>query len=157
LANRTSKDWRLAVVLALYFMALIAPYVIRLYLTPATVNFDIRYVLSGRVFYLPFAIVALAAGIIAARLYRPLQEQPWSWLLLLLPLAAYVHTLWAFDAADTPAWEVLLGDAQPSIPPRWNPYAAQQPLWLLLSVGLLLLLAIGQGLLARSRARSRSY
>jgi hypothetical protein len=155
LANRTSRDWRLALVLALSFMALIAPYVIRLYLTPDTVNFDIRYVLSGRVFYLPFAVVALALGGIAARLYQPLRGQVWAWLLLLLPLGAYVHALWAFNAADTPAWEVVLGDTHAIVPPRWNPYAAQRPLWFLLSVGILFLVALVQILVIRLRSRYR--
>lgn len=157
LANRTSRDWRISLVLALSFLTLIAPYVIRLYLTPDTVNFDVRYVLSGRVFYLPFVVVSLALGRIAARLFQPLQGRVWAWLFVLLPLAAYVHGLWAFDAADTPAWQVVLGDAQPAIPPRWNPYTNQQPVWMMLSVGILLLLAIGQLVAAKLRARPRPF
>jgi hypothetical protein len=56
---KPGRAWRLRLVLLLSFVAFITPYIIRLYLTPDSVNYHISYVLSGRVFYLPFTIIAL--------------------------------------------------------------------------------------------------
>jgi hypothetical protein len=147
-----SKAWRLILTLALSFLALITPYIIRLYLTPDTVNFDISYVLSGRVFYLPFIAIALAGGLAVSWLCRPLQGRRWAWLALLLPAAAYGHALWLYDQADFLGLNVAHTLAQP-MPPRWNPYLGQHPAWLALAGLALILCAALRLLVARKRRR----
>ncbi len=139
------KAWRLNLALLLSFVAFVSPYIIRLYLTPDTVNFHISYALSGRVFYLLFTVVALALGRLVSGLYRPIRERPWAWLVFLLPLVAYGHALWLYDRADFLGLKVAPGLSQP-MPPRWNPYADQRPAWLLLA-GLVVIL----GVIIRSR------
>jgi hypothetical protein len=62
LAVRSGRGGRLPTALALCFAALITPYVIRLYLMPGAADYHISYVLTGRVFYLPFTMVSLAIG-----------------------------------------------------------------------------------------------
>jgi hypothetical protein len=129
---RNNKAWRLNLALLVFFLACISPYIIRLYLTPETVNFHISYVLSGRVFYLPFAMVALALGRLALGLYRPIQGRRWAWPVWIVPLLAYGHALRLYDRADFLGLNVASGLAQ-QMPPRWNPYTSQQPAWLLLA------------------------
>jgi len=150
---KNDKRWRLCLALALSFSALITPYIIRLYLTPDSVNYHISYALSGRVFYLPFTMIALALGEFASRLYRLLRGRRWAWLLLLAPLAAYGHALWLYDRSDFLGLSVALEDLPQSLPPRWNPYTSQQPLWFLLSVVVVGLLAAG---LWRGKRRASS-
>lgn len=152
---RRDRAWKLNLVLIFAFLALITPYLIRLYLTPESVNFDITYVLSGRVFYLSFIILALVLGRLASWLYRPLKKRSWSRLLLLLPLAAYGHSLWLYNRADFLGLEVVHGPV-PGVPPRWNPYAVQRPAWLLLVVLAVLLALIARfGVMGRFSAWRR--
>ncbi len=155
LANRTNKDWRLALVLALSFLALIAPYVIRLYLTPETINFDIAYVLSGRVFYLPMVVVALALGSIVSRLSSRCGDGL-GLAFVLFPLGAYAYALWAFDVKVPWPGMWCWAMRSLSVPPRWNPYAVQEPLWIVFSVGILLLLALVQIVVVKRSARCRT-
>ena len=119
--------------LALAFVVLITPYIIRLYLTPETVNYHISYVLSGRVFYLAFVPVALILGRATGWLEGQLGGRRRAWLVLLLPLGAYLHALWLYDRADFLGLNVVHGPAIPA-PPRWNPYVQQQPWWPLLAL-----------------------
>jgi hypothetical protein len=133
LLYRRDRAWRLDLSLALAFLALITPYVIRLYLTPESVNYHISYALSGRVFYLAFVAVALGLGRAVSALARRLARWRYGRLALALPLAAYLHALWLYDRADFLGLSVVHGAAAPA-PPRWNPYAGPQPwLWPLLA------------------------
>jgi len=150
LSGRDSRAWRLGLALALSFLALITPYIIRLYLTPDTVNFDLSYILSGRVFYLPFLALALAGGLVAAGLIRALPQPLAYYLLPFLSLLAYGHALWLYDRTDFLGLNVVHTLAQP-MPPRWNPYIGQHPAWLALA-GLILVLCMAIRLvIARKR------
>ena len=137
---KNDKAWRLRLVLTLTFLTLIAPYIIRLYLTPGLVSFHISYVLSGRVFYLPFAILALLLGHLISRLYLAVQGWRWAWLLFFLPLVAFAHALNLYDKNDFLGLNVIRGVSQ-QMPPPWNPFAAQQPGWIVLP-GLAVILAV---------------
>jgi hypothetical protein len=130
LLYKPNRTWRLRLVLALSFIALITPYIIRLYLMPGQVNYHISYVLSGRVFYLPFTIIALIWGGIVAKLYEDhVTQRKLAWLLPILYVAAYSHALLAlYDRTDFMGLEVLHGSSQ-SFPPAWTPYAHNQPVW----------------------------
>ncbi len=130
--GRNTRAWRLHLALAAAFVALITPYIIRLYLTPDTVNYDISYALSGRVFYLPFTILALFLGQLVSATRAYIREHRWGWLALLVPLLAYGHALWLYDREDFLGLNVALQPLAEPVPPRWNPYADLQPAWLLL-------------------------
>jgi hypothetical protein len=145
------KGWRLLLTLVLAFVALITPYIMRLYLTPDTANFDISYVLSGRVFYLPFVVIALILGWSISHLWRALQARRGAWLLILLPLIAYVHALWLYDKTDFLGLNVVTGTTV-AMPPRWNPYTGQQPFWFLLT-GLVVIAALALRVAAGRRQR----
>ncbi|MBN1657749.1 MAG: hypothetical protein JXA93_05075 [Anaerolineae bacterium] len=130
---RRTPAWRAAAALALAFVALIAPYLIRLYLTPASVNYHISYVLSGRVFYLAFVPIALGLALGATALFDKLAGWPYRPLLFLLPLAAYLHALFFYDRAAFLGLEVVEG-ASLNVPPRWNPFSVQHSLWLVVAL-----------------------
>lgn len=149
---RNDRVWRLRLALVLAFLGLITPYIIRLYLTPGPVNFHISYVLSGRVFYLPFAILALLLGHLISSLYRVLQGWRWAWLLFLLPLVAFAHALYLYDRNDFLGLNVIRGVSQ-QMPPPWNPFIIQQPGWLLLPI-LAVILAVTIRLRILKRTRS---
>jgi len=131
---KPNRAWRLRLALAFSFAALIAPYIIRVYLTPDGVNYHISYVLAGRVFYLPFAIIALTWGGIVARLWREHKEHKLVWLLPLLSVAAYFHALlYLYDRADFVGLQVLRGSSR-RFPLRWTPYAEDELVWFVGSV-----------------------
>lgn len=149
---KNDKGWRLNLVLLLAFLSLISPYVIRLYLTPDTVNYHISYALSGRVFYLPFTIVALALGRLVSGLCRPIRGRRWAWLFALPGLAAYGHALWLYDKADFLGLSVVRGLSQ-QVPPRWNPYDSQQPVWFLFASLAVILVVIVRSRVIAGRPR----
>jgi hypothetical protein len=148
---REGHAWRLTLALLLSFLACITPYIIRLFLTPATVNYHITYALSGRVFYLPFVIVALAWGRLVSRLYGWIGDRRGARLLWLVPVAAYGYALWYYDRTDFLGLDVARGVLQ-GAPPRWNPFANPQPVWMIL-VGLAVITAL---ILRRQAVRGRS-
>jgi hypothetical protein len=151
--GRRDRRWRLDLALLLCFAALITPYILRLYLTPDVVNFDISYVLSGRVFYLPYVAVGLGLGRIVAGAWHCIQGWRWAWAALLLPLVAYGRALWLYEPADFLGLDVVFGDLPQPVPPRWNPYASHNPAWfLLVDASLLLLFAWRCWLARRSHA-----
>ena len=150
---RNDRTWRLRLALVLAFLALITPYIIRLFLTPGLVSFHTSYVLSGRVFYLPFAILALLLGYIISRLYHAVQGWRGAWLLVLLPVVAFVHALYFYDRNDFLGLSVIRGVSQ-QMPLPWNPFAVQQPAWLMLpSLAVILALTIRLHMLKRIRSR----
>lgn len=130
LLYKPGRAWRLRLVSALSFVAFIAPYIIRLYLIPDGVNYHISYVLTGRVFYLPFTIIALIWGELTAELYeRHIRERQLARLLPILPVAGYAHALFVlYDKTDFMGLQVLRGSSQ-NLPPPWSPYTHSQPAW----------------------------
>lgn len=128
---KPNKNWRNWLVLALSFVALITPYIIRLYLMPSSVKYDVSYVLSGRVFYLSFVLIAILGGALTAQLFR---AYPVNRLLRLLfqtlPVLAYLYALFVlYSPKDFMGLSVLPGISQ-SFPLPWNPYYENQPVWL---------------------------
>jgi len=146
--SRRNGKRQLALSLALAFVALITPYIIRLYLTLETANYHISYMLSGRVFYLAFVPVALILGIAVAWVSRPLQGRRVAGLMLLLPLVSYGHALWLYNRSDFLGLNLVRSLAVPA-PPRWNPYLDQQPWWPLLAGVLVALLLAVRSVLVR--------
>ncbi len=151
---RRNGKRHLDLTLALAFVVLITPYLIRLYLTPETVNYHISYVLSGRVFYLAFVPIALILGRAVVWLSSPLRGWRGVWLLLLLPLVAYGHALWLYDRSDFLGLNVVRSLPTPA-PPRWNPYVEQQ-LWWPLLVGVVVAFALAAPRLLARRGRGKS-
>lgn len=133
LALHRNRDGRL-ILLSLSFVAMITPYILRLYLTPDTVNYHPSYALSGRVFYLPFTVVALALGWVASALYRRIRRRRLARFVWLAPLAAYGYALWFYTPADFLGLSVVLQGLPYAVPPRWNPYTSTQPAWSLFPV-----------------------
>lgn len=159
LLYKPNKTWRVRLVLALSFAALITPYIIRLYLTPGKVSYHLSYVLSGRVFYLPFIIVALIWGGIVPKLYMGhAKGRKLTWLLPLLSLAAYFHALLAlYDKTDFMGLQVL-HETTRSFPPSWTPYADNQPAWPIGSTLVLIaVVAIGFATEKLGRIRRAKY
>ncbi len=149
---RNDRVWRLRLALVLAFLGLITPYIMRLYLTPGLVSFHISYLLSGRVFYLPFAILAFPLGHLISMLYRSLQDRRWVWLLFLPPLLAFAHAFYLYDRNDFLGLNVIRGVSL-QMPPPWNPFTVQHPGWLLLP-GLAVILAVTVRLCILRRTRS---
>ena len=152
LAYKPTRAWKLCMVLAAAFAALIAPYIIRLYLMPSAANYHISYVLSGRVFYLPFTVLAWAwGGILAGRLENVRRDSRWAWLFLLLPVVAYLHAfLFLYDRTDFTGLQVLREPSQVSLPP-WTPYVDNHPAW---SVGVVLVVLVAWMIKSRTKARA---
>jgi hypothetical protein len=151
LSYKPTRAWRLCIVLAASFAALIAPYVIRLYLMPSVASYHISYVLSGRVFYLPFIVLAWAWGGILARLLENTQGYPrWAWLFLLLPVVAYLYAfLFLYDRTDFAGLQVLREPSQVFLHP-WTPYVDHHPAW---SIGMFLVVLVAW--IARSRTKAK--
>lgn len=57
------RSWRRVLAALLALSAVILPYILRLYLMPSNVLYSHEYVLSGRVFYLPFTLLAVGWGL----------------------------------------------------------------------------------------------
>jgi len=136
----SSRAWRLRLVLACSFMTFITPYIIRLYLIPDIGNYHISYVLSGRLFYLPFTVIALIWGGLAAKFYKRYAQK--YKLIRGLPIlfgAAYFHALLIlYDKEDFMGLNFLHGEPStmppPSIPPPWSPYNDSRLIWGISSV-----------------------
>ncbi len=139
---KPGKRIRIWVVLVLSFATLITPYIIRFYLMPVGVNYDISYVLTGRVFYLPFVILAIMGGILIAELYasRFMKNHLSELLLPIVSLGAYLYALLVlYSPQDFMGLSVLHGASQ-RFPLPWNPYRGSQPVWLA-SLALILVIA----------------
>jgi len=148
LTFRRSRAWRIWIFLAFSFAAAIAPYVIRLYLTPDSVSYHISYVLSGRVFYFPFVIIAMVVGQI---IWQLSQRANIGLALTLLVAAAYAYALLVlYDKTDFMGLQVLQGRNR-SLPPSWTPYAASQPIWLASSLLVTMMVVTLRVLLGRLR------
>jgi hypothetical protein len=133
--NKQSRIW---LVLILSFISLITPYIIRFYLMPAGINYDISYVLSGRVFYSPFIILAFMGGILAATAYR--KKHLYGLVLMFAYLGAYLYAfLFLYGPQDFMGLSVSHGANQYS-PLPWNPFRGNQAVWLA-SLALVLIFA----------------
>lgn len=127
LSYRRTRAWRIWVFLALSFAVVITPYIIRLYLTPDRVGYHISYVLSGRVFYLPFVVIAMAFGQI---MWQFSQRVKVDLLIYLSAAVAYAYALLVlYDRTDFMGLQVLPGQVGYA-PPSWTPYADSRPIWL---------------------------
>jgi hypothetical protein len=125
------RDWRVRSALGLSFAALAAPYIIRLYLMPPGVHYDLSYVLTGRVFYLPFVILALVWGAFVSDVLGALRT-PWKRSLALLPAGAYCYAVGVlYQPHDFMGLAVRRAGSQaPPPPPPWNPFTGSDPRWL---------------------------
>ena len=128
---KPNPNWRTWLVLMFSCAALITPYIIRFGLMPPGVNYDISYVLSGRVFYLPFIVIALMWSKLWVDFYEKyLKGYPWGRFLALLPLGAYLYALlFLYSPGDFMGLAVILVGSQ-IFPPPWNPYQGDHPIWL---------------------------
>jgi hypothetical protein len=127
LLYRRDRAWRLAACLAVILAAAVAPWIIRLYLTPANVHYDLAYLAWGRVLYWPFAVVALGLGMVGERIARAARGR---WALAAAGLLAYANGLRLYEPADFQA--LAMAQGQPvSLPPAWQPFAGDQVAWAL--------------------------
>ena len=128
---KRNRRWKSFLGLTISFAALITPYIIRIALLPEGVNYHISYLLSGRVFYLPFTILSLVLGwfIISLSAWSPIKKPIKIEILVLICLTAYFIALFfAYNANDFVGLNVMVGTGQ-SMPPPWNPYRTYQPFW----------------------------
>ncbi|MBN2303134.1 MAG: hypothetical protein JXQ72_01575, partial [Anaerolineae bacterium] len=133
------RAWRLAVVLLLMFGALITPYVSRLYLMSGAINYHPSYMLGGRVFYVPFIVIALFWGYL---LRGPVRDRRFRYGLVVAGLGLYLHAVFfLYDSSDYMGLAVSQGPVSFVVPPPWNPYATDHTFALVgvtLAAGLLL-------------------
>lgn len=131
---KPSNSWRLWLVLVSCYVTLITPYILRLYLMPCGINYHLSYVLSGRVFYLAFTMIALILGKLAADLYEwRAYKIPW-----LLPVLSAVGYIYAFcityNRCDFMGLQVIHGGSFNPGMPSWNPYTSGHWAWPLGSI-----------------------
>jgi len=150
---RPTPSWRTWLVLAFSCAALFTPYIIRFGLMPPGINYDLSYVLSGRVFYLPFILIALMWSKLSVDFYEKyLIGYPWGRFLSVLPLGAYLYALlFLYKPVDFMGLAVIRESSQ-NFPPAWNPYLGDHPVWLA-SLALLIMVA-GARLVLRRGARA---
>ena len=117
-ACRSQRDLRRVAAGCLALAALTAPYVIRLYLMPDTASYHISYVLSGRVFYIPFLGLSVVLGALAAARWRAL---------VWLAPVAFVAALFAYQRAEFLGLQVVAG--RPAPEPTWTPYHGPATAW----------------------------
>ena len=154
---KPDKAWRVRSALVLSFVVLITPYIIRLYLVPPGVNYHTSYVLSGRVFYLPFVILACLWGKLVARFQESARAYRLAWALPAASLAAYAYALLIlYDKTDFMGLQVVHGLSQ-AMPPAWTPYRDSQPAWIV-GAGLVIIAAAGIRLAAKNwKSRSKHH
>ena len=130
---------------------LLAPYIIRLFLMPESVQYDIPYILSGRVFYPAFAMIAITWGHVAGRRPDcPRLDRVLNWALGALAVVGWAHALLIlYDPGDFGGLQVAQ-TVPVHAPPSWNPLAESQPLWLV-ALGMLIVGSIA----ARRRFAAR--
>jgi hypothetical protein len=109
-------------------------------------NYHISYILTGRVFYLPFTIIALFWGGIVTKIRNTTAgANRWFRLAPLLCIAAYLHALlFLYNKTDFMGLSVM-HDGMQSFPQPWNPYAGNNALWFLCAA-----LVVIAGVLVRS-------
>ena len=132
------RNGRLILVFLFSYAAMLAPYILRVYLNPPTVFYSPEYILSGRVFYTSFPLLALAFGAVAAWLEK--SDRRWGWLLVFLGGSSYLCALlFTYVPADFLGLSVLKGSSPVYfIPPEnWTPFrsiTSSGLIWLLLAI-----------------------
>jgi len=142
---RPSRLWNIRIVFVWIWLALILPYILRFYLMPTTVQYHISYILSGRVFYIPFIGLALIIGLVVDNLFETkIHAKRFAWLWLVLPCVAYINLFILYTAKDFIGLNVSFSPPQAqTIIVSWNPYTSIHSTWLLLFtiiIGLVLLI-----------------
>ena len=101
--------------------------------------------LSGRVFYLPFMIIALVWGRLAAGFRTAiLSKMKFHWTYLLLAIGGYCNALFIlYDKDDFTRLHIQTETAAP-LPASWNPYADNVSLWPIILLVTILVLIIVQ-------------
>jgi hypothetical protein len=146
---RPTSRWRLFFTLAWMCAVFTIPYVLRLYFMPPAVNYDISYVLAGRVFYMLFIGLALIMGELANIWEELLKESKWRLALPGAAGAAYLYALLVlYRPADFLGMSVKMSSTQ-TLPPPWNPYTSNHP------IGLCVLGLVGGGVLVTRLILSR--
>jgi hypothetical protein len=125
------RAWRTGLALVLCSAAFLVPFCARLILAPGEGSYHPTYLLSGRLYYLPFAGIALWLGHLAGELHRRLSPRLPPWLPWALPVAATLQALWLHEPADFAGLSMVAADGKAQ-PQAWAPFAGQQPAWLLL-------------------------
>lgn len=126
LRSKVTSSRRLWITFSAICMALITPYIIRLYLVPPGVNYDPSYVLGGRVFYLAFVGLSLVWGALVERLWS-LMVLKRRLFFVALCLVAYIHALlFLYTPADFMGLSVIKESNNGlRFPPPWNPFHVQ--------------------------------
>jgi hypothetical protein len=152
---RPNMKWRGWIFLAGACAVLITPYIVRFVLMPEGVNYDISYILTGRVFYLPFVIIALFWGKVSADFYETfLRHKKWRRAFVLVPLCAYLYALWFLYSPSDFMGLAVMRENPGTFPPPWNPYLGDHPVWLISLV--FICLAFGFRLLRERQVHFRS-
>jgi phage shock protein PspC (stress-responsive transcriptional regulator) len=132
------RNGRIILVVLLSFAALIAPYILRLFLMPPGVFYSPEYILSGRVFYIPFLLLALGFGMAASKIESI--GRRWTGLMVFLGGLSYLWAiLFTYQPSDFLGLNVMKnGPAGLLVPPEnWNPYHSITPAglgWVLLAI-----------------------
>jgi hypothetical protein len=122
---RRDRAWRLMACLAVMLAAAVAPWIARVYLTPPGVQFDLSYLIGGRVSYWSFAVVALGLGLAGERIAG---EGRGRLVLAALGLLAYANALRIYEPADFQAMALVQSRGAPA-PAPWLPFSGPQPAW----------------------------
>jgi len=128
---------RSALAIALTAVALMTPYILRLYLMPDAASYHISYVLSGRVFYLPFLLIAILAGVMGARL----EARTLRWLGCAAAIA-YASVLLVYNRSDFLGLQVVPGRLVTGEGGTWSPYGGPPTAWPAVALLIVLVMAI---------------
>lgn len=129
---------RLLTILAL-FVLLITPYIIRLYLSSDFINYHPSYMLTGRVFYIPFIAVAMLIGHLSATLLEKRKTTIIALATFFAAMFIYLMTIGS-NAARFQGLTVVRGVAA-EMPPSWTPFTNEHPI-LLISIFLLVFIVL---------------
>jgi hypothetical protein len=132
------QSWRKIFMVLLSFSALIAPYILRLFLMPPGVSYSPEYVLSGRVFYIPFVMLAIGFGMASNRIEST--NPRWTLrILIFLGGLAYAWAILSYQPSDFLGLSVMKSESAVPIisSENWNPFHSVTSAgltWLLLTI-----------------------
>jgi hypothetical protein len=130
---KRNSTWKRFSIFTLSFTVLITPYIIRIALMPESVNYHISYLLTGRVFYLPFTILAILWGWLLVSIFSNIRlpNSIKTWVFGVVTLGVYIFALlFTYDSNDFIGLSVASVPIQ-NLPPPWNPYKSYHPVWLI--------------------------